>query len=199
MPALNPEVGTLALRNVSRLTIFSCTPLGPEVEWKTMILLITASVNGSECARALNSAANGKTEVVSDVRTAINHLRETEYSTVVIDESMTETPANQVDVLLKHLGTAVPVFVNMAISRKERVVRDVVTALRRVEQEKALAKRSVESELRNELKSDLTGILLSAQQAMSVALLPTAAEAKMKMVCELADRMKMRLSAAHGD
>lgn len=164
-----------------------------------MILLITASVNGAECASALDSSAPKPTQIAPDIRTAIDRLRKSEYSAVVIDESMAETAAAQIDVLLKHLGTAVPVFVNMAISRKERVVRDVVTALRRVQREKDLARRSVEWELRNQLKADLTGILLSAQQALTVSTLPNAAEAKMKTVCELADRMKVRLSLAPAD
>lgn len=164
-----------------------------------MILLVTASVNGPDCARMLFSAAHVRAEVAPDVRTAITHLRETEYLAVVIDESMTEASVAQIDVLLKHLGTAVPVFVNMAISGKDRVARDVTTALRRVAQEKDLARRSVEWELRSELKADLTGILLSAQQALAVATLPSAAEAKMKTICELADRMRLRLSAAGAD
>ncbi len=164
-----------------------------------MILLLTASVNGQDCARALLSAAHAKTEVAPDVRTALNRLRESEYTTVVIDESMPQTPAAQIDVLLKHLGTAVPVFVNLAISGKERIARDVVTAIRRVEQEKTLARRSVEWELRSQLKADLTGVLLSAQQALAVEALPSAAEAKINTVCELADRMRLRLSAANGD
>jgi hypothetical protein len=161
-----------------------------------MILLITASANGPECARSLLATAHAKTEVAPDIRTALNRLRENEYTAVVIDESMADASASQLEVVFKHLGTAVPVFVNLGISRKDRVVRDVVTALRRVEQEKSFARRSVEWELRSQLKGDLTGILLSAQQALDVPTLPSAAETKLKSVCELADRMRIRLSTA---
>ncbi|HEY5164284.1 MAG TPA: hypothetical protein VII81_14840 [Terriglobales bacterium] len=161
-----------------------------------MILLITASANGPECAKALLATAHAKTEVAPDIRTALNRLRENEYTAVVIDESMADASASQLEVVFKHLGTAVPVFVNLGISRKDRVVRDVVTALRRVEQEKSFARRSVEWELRSQLKGDLTGILLSAQQALDVPTLPSAAETKLKSVCELADRMRIRLSTA---
>jgi hypothetical protein len=161
-----------------------------------MILLITASANGPEVARSLLAVAHAKTEVAPDIRTALNRLRENEYTAVVIDESMADASASQLEVVFKHLGTAVPVFVNLGISRKDRVVRDVVTALRRVEQEKSFARRSVEWELRSQLKGDLTGILLSAQQALNVPTLPSAAETKLKSVCELADRMRTRLSTA---
>jgi len=161
-----------------------------------MILLITASVNGPECARALLAASHTRTEVAPDTRAALNLLRENEYSAVVIDESISDAPAAQMEVLLKHLGTAVPVFVNLAISRKERIARDVATALRRVEQERVLARRAVEWELRSQLKADLTGIILFAQQAIATGELQTTAEAKIKTVCELAERMRLRLSSA---
>jgi hypothetical protein len=161
-----------------------------------MILLITSSANGPECARALVSASRVKTEVAPDLHVALNHLRENEYTAVVIDDHVANGPASQLEVLFKHLGTAVPVFVNLGISRKERVVRDVLTALRRLDQEKTLARRSVEWELRSQLKGDLTGILLAAQQALDVPTLPGPAASKLKNVCELADRMRTRLSTA---
>ena len=160
-----------------------------------MILLITASANGPECVKALVSATHAKAEVARDLLTALQRLRESEYTAVVIDESMGEASSKQLEVVLKHLGAAVPVFVNLGISRNDRVVRDVVMALQRLEQEKALARRSVEWELRSQLKGDLTGILLSAQEALETPTLPGPAATKLKSVCELADRMRTRLSA----
>ena len=164
-----------------------------------MVLLITDSPSASECARLLASTTHAKAEVAADMRTALHRLREKEYGAVVLDDSMAETGSAQLDVLHKHLGMAVPVFVNFAISAKERVVRDVATALRRVATEKQFVRRSVEWELRSQLKADLTGILLSAQQALGTDGLPAEAETKLKNVCELADRMRLRLSAAGGD
>lgn len=159
-----------------------------------MILLITASENAADCARVVLGTTHVKTAVAPDVQSALHRLRENEYAAVVIDEN-TGGPPSQLEVLFKHLGTAVPVFVNLAISSKDRIARDITSALRRVEQEKLLARRAVEWELRSELKSDLTGILLSAQQALDVPALPGAAAAKLKSVCELADRIKARLSS----
>ncbi len=161
-----------------------------------MILLITTSVSGPDCARALLSASHVKTEIAADLQAALNRLRENEYTAVVIDDNVANASPSQLEVLFKHLGTAVPAFVNMAISGKERVVRDVMTALRRVEKEKELARRSVEWELRSQLKGDLTGILLAAQQALDLPALPGPAATKLKNVCELADRMRTRLSTA---
>jgi hypothetical protein len=160
-----------------------------------MILLITASLHGHDCAVALLAASRTKLQLAPDLRTALHHLRQSEYSAVVIDESLGEAGTAQLDVVIKHLGTAVPVFVNLAVSRTQRVVRDVVAALHRVEQERSIARRAVEWELRGQLKCDLTGILLSAQQALAVPELPGAAQMKLRSVCEMADRMRVRLAA----
>src|SRR5512146_462105 len=109
-----------------------------------MILLITTSPQGQNCAKALLASTHVKTELVCDVRAAMNRLREEAFSAVILDESLLEPSAKQIDILLRHLGTALPVFVNLAISRTDRVVRDVLAALRRVEQERIQARKSVE-------------------------------------------------------
>jgi hypothetical protein len=161
-----------------------------------MILLITTSSHGQECAATLVAATRIKTELASDIRTALTRLRDQEFSAVVIDESLLEPSAKSIDMLVKHLNRAVPVFVNLAVSRMERVVRDVQAALRRAEQERSLARTAVESELRSQLRGELTGILLWTQQALEMPALPPAAHSKLKSVYEMADKMRERLGVA---
>ena len=161
-----------------------------------MILLITTSAFGQECATALLAATRIKTELARDVRTALIRLREQEFTAVIIDESLLEPSAKTIDMLVKHLGRAIPIFVNLAVSRMERVVRDVQAALRRAEQERVLARSAAESELRSQLKGELTGILLWTQQALETPALPSAAEAKLKSVYEMADKIRARLGSA---
>ena len=161
-----------------------------------MILLITSSSHGQECAKALLAATHVKTELASDVRTALTRLREQEFSAVVIDESLLEPSAKSIDALVKHMGRAVPVFVNLAVSRMERVIRDVQAGLRRAEQERSLARTAVESDLRSQLRGELTGILLWTQQALETPSLPAAAEAKLKSVYDVADKMRLRLGVS---
>jgi hypothetical protein len=161
-----------------------------------MILLITKSSHGQECAAALLAATRIKTVVAPDVRTALASLRDEQFSAVVIDESLLEPSAKSMDILVKHLGRAVPVFVNLAVSRMERVVRDVQAALSRAEQERLMARQAVEFDLRGQLRGELTGILLWTQQALELPALPTAAESKLKSVYEVADKMRGRLGDA---
>ncbi len=161
-----------------------------------MILLITTSAHGQECAAALLAATRIKTELVRDIRSALLRLREQEFTAVVLDESLLEPSAKTIDLLVKHLGRAVPIFVNLAVSRIERVARDVQAALRRSEQERLLARSAAEADLRSQLRGELTGILLWTQQALETPALPSAAEAKLKSVYEVADKIRARLGVA---
>lgn len=161
-----------------------------------MILLITHPAHGQECAAALMAATRIKTEIVREVRTALLRLREQEFQAVVIDESLLEPSAKTIDMVVKHSGRAVPIFLNLAVSRTERVARDVQAALRRAEQERELARRAAEFDLRGQLRDELTGILLWTQQALETPALPSAAEAKLKTVCEMADKIRERLGVA---
>lgn len=161
-----------------------------------MILLITTSSQRQECAKALLAATHTRVELAPDIRTAMTRLREQEFSAVVVDESLLEPSAKALDVLVKHMGRAVPVFVNLAVSRMERVIRDVQAALRRADQERSMARLAVESDLRSQLRGEITGILLWTQQALETPALPAAAEAKLKSVYEVADRMRTRLGVS---
>ena len=162
-----------------------------------MILLITNSSHGQECAATLLAATKIKTTLAPDIRTALARLKDEEFSAVVIDESLLEPSAKSIDMLVKHLGRAVPVFVNLAVSRMERMVRDIQAALRRAEQERAVVRSAVESELRSQLRGELTGILLWTQQALEVPSLPGGAQSKLRSVYEVADKMRARLGVAN--
>ncbi len=194
---LTPNTGRELFRKVAIPVCFQLRLL-----WHTkcnstgMILLITTSAYGQECATALLAATRIRTELARDIRTALLRLREQEFTAVILDESLLEPSAKTIDLLVKHLGRAVPVFVNLAVSRMERVVRDVQAALRRAEQERSLARNAAEADLRSQLRGELTGILLWTQQALEIPSLPSAAEAKLKSVYEVADKIRTRLGVA---
>ena len=68
--------------------------------------------------------------------------------------------------VLQHVGTAIPVYVNFAICGMERVVRELRAALHRRKREVLLARQGAEQGLRNELKDTITAILLSCELAL---------------------------------
>jgi hypothetical protein len=71
----------------------------------------------------------------------------------------------------------------------------VLTALRRAGQERAAALNVAQTELRGELRSELTAILLTSEQLLS-ARLPGPLEGKVKSMLEIAQRMRTRLGPA---
>jgi hypothetical protein len=107
-----------------------------------MILLITPSSRGQECAQALFASTNHPTDVASTLQAAVSKLRQEEYAAVVIDQFALEVEPDEGEQMLRHLGSAFPVYVNCAISGVERIVRDVQSALRRRQREEQIARSS---------------------------------------------------------
>ncbi len=96
-----------------------------------MILLITPSARGQECAVTLKEATGEETHWAENLPQAVARLRESAYSTVVLDQFLLENEPNESDQVLEHLGTAFPVYLNFAVSGMERLLREVRSALHR--------------------------------------------------------------------
>jgi DNA-binding NtrC family response regulator len=158
-----------------------------------MILLITPSARGLECAATLKEATGIETHWAENLQQAVGRLREQAYSAVVIDQFVLENEPAESDQVLQHLDTAFPVYVNFGVSGMERLVREVRCALHRRKREEAQARRSVEQQLRSEVCDSLTSMLLSCELAMSVPGIPAPAAQKILAVDNLAREMRMRL------
>jgi hypothetical protein len=160
-----------------------------------MILLVTASKRGVECATVLQQALAEPVQLADNLRRATSILRNDEFSAVVLDDAMVDADPDAVDILLNTSGMAVPVYVNLALSNSARVAREVRLALRRHDEVRTIAMRAAESLLRSELRSAVTGILLSTELVLNSQELPLDAEEKLKLVCQLASQIRGRLEA----
>ena len=158
-----------------------------------MILLITPSPQAQQCAAVIQNATGEATQPVESARRASKLLRSDEYSALIIDQHVAEADPEGTEVLLQHAGTAVPVYINLAISGSERVLRELKQALRRSQKEREAARRQAELDLRNELKDSVTALLLSCQLALAIPQLPPAAKSKLNSACELAKDIRSRL------
>ncbi|HUK23080.1 MAG TPA: hypothetical protein VLV49_00770 [Terriglobales bacterium] len=158
-----------------------------------MILLITPSARAQECARALEEATSEPAQVAASLRQAATQLREQEFLAVVVDQSLVEAEPEESDLVLQHIGTAIPVYVNFAISGIERVVRELRAALHRRKREVAVARQAAEQALRNELKDTLTALLLSSEMALRGAELSADAAGRLQTVQELAQSLRGKL------
>jgi hypothetical protein len=114
---------------------------------------------------------------------------------VLIDRAFLETEPVESDMVLEHIGTAVPVHVNFAISNIERVARELQAALRRHEKQVLVVRQEVQKAMRNDLKGTVTALLLSCEMALQVPNLQSGAESRMRAVHELAKEIGNKLES----
>jgi hypothetical protein len=160
-----------------------------------MILLVTPSARGQECAAMLKDATGEETHWTEDLAQALSRLREQVYSAVVLDQFLAENEPSESDRLLEHLGTAYPIYISFAISGQQRLLREVRSALHRRRREEEQARRSVEQQIRSEMGESLTALLLSCELAMAVPEVPPPAAEKIRVIDDLARGMRARLGA----
>jgi hypothetical protein len=125
-------------------------------------------------------------------------LRHREYSVVVLDDCLAETNPAAADLLWQSLGMAVPVYTNFAFAGGTRLTREVQAAILRREQQQLRALRAAASQLENELKSTVTGLLLQSQLALAEPALSPKLTGKLTLVAELAGTLRRRLEGGAG-
>lgn len=158
-----------------------------------MILLLTTSSRAREYAAALERGTGHKTQVATSVPQALSKMQAAEYDVLATDQSLLETDFRALDTLLNHCAMAMPVYLNLALHGPERIVREVQVALRRGGAEKLAAARAAGTILRNELRNEVTGILLSSELALRHSTLSPEVAEKLQSVRQLAEKMRSRL------
>jgi hypothetical protein len=161
-----------------------------------MLLVITPSAKARGCAQAIQQVTSEETHVAATLSQALAQLRAQEFVAVLIDQAFLETEPVESDMVLEHIGTAIPVHVNFAISGMDRIVRELRAALRRHKKEVLVVRQEAQQALRNELKSTVTALLLSCEMALRAPDLQSAAEAKMRTVYELAQEVRAKLDGS---
>jgi hypothetical protein len=154
--------------------------------------LVTVSSRAQECSAALEKGTGHKTQVAGSVSQAVTRLRDAEYEALAIDQSLLEADFRALDTLLNHAGTAMPIYLNLSLHSTDRVVRETQVALRRADKEKRMALRVVERDLRNQLRSEVTGILLTSSLALRNPAIPADVVAKLQLVQDMAEKLRTR-------
>jgi len=158
-----------------------------------MILLITSLARVQDCAAALQEVTAEAVKVAATLQEAVAQLQAHEFSAVVLDQLLLDAEPDDVETIFKHIGTAVPVYSNFAISGIERVSRELRSAMHRRKRELLIARQEAEQDLRSELKGTITALLISCEMALGVPNLPLLAESKMRAVDALAREMRAKL------
>lgn len=162
-----------------------------------MILIIWNSSKAKECARSIEHAMQESVQVASSLHEGVECLCSGEYSAVVVDQWITEAEPEPSSVVFDHLGMAVPVFVNFGISGVERILRELRAALSRRGLETVLARHSARQALRDELKDDVTVMLLSCGVALEEPSLSDSARTRLQKIEEMAKHISEKLAMSH--
>jgi signal transduction histidine kinase len=160
---------------------------------ESMILLITASARGQQCADSLHIATGEETLWAQNLQAAATRLREQTFSAVVVDQFLLETEPEETERTTEHLGTAYPVYINFGVTGMERLLREVRSALHRRKREEAAARTAVTEQIRSEMRETLTALLLSCELAMSVPDVPGPAAERIRSIDNLARELRSRL------
>jgi hypothetical protein len=160
-----------------------------------MVLLVTASEKAQQCAARITHITGERVEVAGTVAQAAARLRAAEYTVLVLDHLLLDAHPQGGRVLLDHAGSAVPVPVNLAITGCERLLGEVRTALQRRQREHRLATQAAATSLRAELKTAVTGILLSTELALADPDVPQQTTERLRTVHQFASQIRERLGA----
>jgi len=159
-----------------------------------MILMIWSSERAQDYALSIEHALQEPVQVASSLHQGCDRLRSDEFSAVIVDQWVTEAEPEPTSVLFDHLGPAVPVFVNFGISGVERILRELRAALSRRGREMVLTRHVARQNLREELKDDVTALLLSCDVALGECT-GTAAE-RITKIKELAYQLRNKLAVS---
>ena|SRR5579871_2786820 len=161
-----------------------------------MILIVTPSSSGPQCAELIGKALNQQANLVTTIRQAISSVRSAEHRVIVMDEDLFEANPAAAAGVGELADGALTIFLNFGITNSDRVIREVKAALRRRERDEATARHSANLQLQGELSNDLTGILVSAQTAMSTPDLPRPVQERLSNLYEIARKLQLRLQAS---
>ncbi len=161
-----------------------------------MILLITSSPGAKDCANAIAEAISQPVKIAATPRQASILLSADEFEVLILDQQTEESDPGDIESALLQMGTATPVFVNLAISGTGRVIRELRVAMRRRDKENLIAHEGAQQKLRNELKDTVTALLLSCEMALHAEALPPSAQARIRTVENLARDLGRKLGFA---
>lgn len=160
-----------------------------------MILLVWASEKAREIAPAIAERLKQEVRIAANLQKGCELLRGGGYSAVLVDQWISEAEPARTDLLFECLGDAVPLFINFAINNQERVLRELRAALQRRERESALVRQSAQVALRDELKDDVTALLLSCGVAMRESGLTETVNVRLQQIKQVADQIQSRLAS----
>ncbi len=162
-------------------------------------VLVISGIPGAEnFAAVLQQQIGVRVEIAATRQAGLMSLKRGDFAVVVVEENLVEGDPAWADLLWQSAGLTTPLQVNFSIKGGARLAREVKNALARREAEYAIARRAAETEVENELKSSLTGLLLQSELALREPRGSDALAPKLKLMVELASDIRSRFERKQG-
>lgn len=159
------------------------------------ILMVTGIEGARNYATVVGEALDAQVEVAAGRKAALACLRATEFSAVVLDETLAECDPAAAEAIWSRAGLAIPLQINFALSGAARLIREIRAALRRREREQMLARQAAAAAIETELKSTVAGLLLHSELALNGAEMPAPVAEKLRIVADLAGNLRRQLGS----
>jgi len=161
-----------------------------------MTILIVSGIEGvRNCAEVVSKQLGMKVEFAGGRREAVDAMRRTDFAVVVLDETLAECDPQGAEAIWERSGLAIPMQINFALAGAARVIREIRAALQRRQREQAAARVAAREDIGAELKNTVSGLLLQSQLALAEQGLPNHVVQKLRMVEDLAGKLRSQLVA----
>ena len=157
------------------------------------MLLVTPLEKSKVCAAMLQEATGETVAIADSLLQATTLLRAELYTAVIFDQNLMENEPHEIEVAFEHLGAAIPVQINFAISGPERLVRDLRAAKRRRQREEATARKAAAGALHGKVNETVTTLLLNCELALGTAGLPAATAGHLAAAYEMAQKLRAEI------
>ena len=117
---------------------------------------------------------------------------------MVVDETLAECDPQAAEIIWERSGLAIPMQINFALAGAARIIREIRAALQRRQREQAAARIAAREDIGGELKNTVTGLLLQSQLALAEEGLPNQIVQKLRIVEDLAGKLRNQLTTAQG-
>jgi len=155
------------------------------------VLLVAPEPAATTLAQSLRHDLQASVQVASNARASLTALRREQFDLVLLEENLAAAEPDATPAIYTGAGAVPLLEINFGICGRDRVIRQVKSALTRRAADEAKARKAASVTLQKELNASLTGLLLESQLALRQAgpeLLPT-----LQHLIDLASGMREQL------
>lgn len=159
-----------------------------------LVLFVSGLAGAENLARALVNETAVEVRVAHNGKGALATLRREEFSVVLVDTSTIQ--ADTAGLIWQRSGLATALEMDLTHVGGERVIREVAGVLQRRDRESQKAREVAAHAVQDELREDVTALLLQTELMMRERALSPSMARKLETLRSLTDALRVRLRSA---